>query len=105
MSKVEAIGDKILAEMIDRPQDFKQRKSGIIIAEKDGTTAAIRNRWFKIHAVGPDVEFEINEGQYVLVEHGRWSNGMKVSDDLKLYLLDNKDCLAVSDEQPDLTDL
>lgn len=104
MSKVEAIGDKILAEMIDRPENFKQRKSGIIIAEKDGTTAAIRNRWFKIYAVGPEVDF-VKEGEYVLVEHGRWSNGMKVNDDLKLYLLDNKDCLAVSDEEPDLLDL
>lgn len=105
MSQVQAIGDKILAEMIDRPENFKQRKSGIIIQEKDGTANAIRNRWFKIHAVGPDVNFEINPGEYVLVEHGRWSNGMKVSNDLKLYLLDNKDCLAVSDEEPDLADL
>lgn len=104
MSKVQAIGDKILAEMIDKPENFKQTRSGIYIAEKDGTTSAIRNRWFKIHAVGPDVDF-VSEDQYVLVEHGRWSAGMKVSDDLKLYLLDNKDCLAVSDEEPDLTDI
>ena len=104
MSKVEAIGDKILAEMIDKPADYKQTKSGIFIQEKDGTANAIRNRWFKIYAVGPEIDF-VKEGEYVLVEHGRWSVGMKVNDDLKLYLLDNKDCLAVSDEEPDLTDL
>jgi len=105
MNTVEAIGERILAEMIDTPENYKQTKSGILISDKDGTADAIRNRWFKVHSVGPDVEFDIRPEQYVYVEHGRWSNGMKVSDDLKLYLLDNKDCLAVSDEEPDLTDL
>lgn len=105
MSAVEAIGDKILAEMIDRPENYKQTKSGILISDKDGTTEAVRPRWFKVHSVGPDIDFELLAGQYVYVDHGRWSSGMKVTDDLKLYLLDNKDCLAVSDEEPDLTDL
>lgn len=105
MSTVEAIGDRILAEMIDKPSNYKQTKSGIFIADKDGDASGVRPRWFKIHSVGPDVNFEINPGQYVYVEHGRWSNGMKVNDDLKLYLLDNKDLWLVSDEEPDLTEV
>lgn len=102
MSKVQAIGDKILAEMIDKPENLKKTKSGIFISEKDGTADAIKPRWFKIHAVGPEVDF-VTEGQYVFVEHGRWSAGMKVDDETKLYLLDNKDLWLVSDEEPDLT--
>ena len=96
---VRAMRDKILAEMVDKPGEEKTTAGGIIITEKDGTENAIRPRWFKVYSVGNEIDW-ITKGKYVLVDHGRWSNGMKVSDDLKLYLLDNKDCLAASDDNP-----
>ena len=53
----------------------------------------------KDYKLGDDIDW-LTEGAYVLVDHGRWSNGMNVDNDLKVYLLDNKDCLMVSDSNP-----
>lgn len=99
MTKLRAMREKILAEMVDKPEGFKKTKSGIFINDKDATTDAIRPRWFKVYSVGEGIDW-IKEGQYVWVAHGRWSNGVKIDDDLKLYLLDNEECLMVSDENP-----
>lgn len=96
---IKAFGNRILAEMIDSPDGFKKTASGLLINDKDMTTEAVRPRWFKIYATGPDVTF-VSEGQYVMVAHGRWSPGVKISEDLKIYLLDNEECLMVSDENP-----
>ncbi len=96
---VRATRKKILAEMIDKLGEEKTTAGGIIIKDNDMSESSVRPRWFKVYSVGDDIDW-ITEGKYVLVDHGRWSNGMKVSDDLKLYLLDNKDCLATVDDNP-----
>ena len=98
MTKVKAFGDRILALMVDKPTGFKKTKSGLLLADKDMDDSSIRPRWFKIYSTGPDIDW-VSEGQYVLVAHGRWSNGITYGDsDEKIYLLDNKELLAVSDE-------
>ena len=97
--KVKAMRNKILAEMIDDPGEETTTAGGIILLEKDGTENAVRPRWFQVYSVGDDIDW-LTEGAYVLVDHGRWSNGIKVDEELKIYLLDNKDCLMVSEENP-----
>ena len=95
---IRAMRDKILAEMVDKPGE-KKTAGGIIITENDGQENAVRPRWFKVYSVGNEIDW-ITKGKYVLVDHGRWSTGMQVDDDLKLYLLDNKDCLATTEIDP-----
>ena len=97
MRTIRAMKNKILAEMIDKPGSEKTTAGGIIITEKDATEGAVRPRWFKVYSVGEEIDW-IAKGKYVLVDHGRWSNGMKIDADLKVYLLDNKDCLMVSEK-------
>ena len=99
MPEVTALPNKILAEMIDKPGLYRTTKSGILMADKDNDVSGIRPRWFRVHSVGEGIDW-INENQYVYVEHGRWSQGLKIDEELKLHLLDNKDCLMVSDENP-----
>ena len=99
MTKVKAMRNKILAEMIDDPGEEITTAGGIILLSKDGTEQAVRPRWFKVYSLGEDIDW-LTEGAYVLVDHGRWSNGIKVDEELKVYLLDNKDCLIVSEENP-----
>lgn len=96
---VKALPNKILAEMIDRPDGYKKTKTGIFLNDQDATTDAIRPRWFKVYSVGEEIDW-IKKDQYVYVAHGRWSNGVKINDNLKLYLLDNDECLAVQDVNP-----
>lgn len=101
--KVKAFGDRILAIMAEKPAGYKKSKSGLLIADKDMDASGIKNRWFEVYAVGEEIDW-VKPGQYLLVAHGRWSNGIKAFDDSdeKLYLLDNKECLMISDERPDM---
>lgn len=99
MKDIKALPGKVLGEMIDRPGLTRKLASGLLVADKDGDTSGIRPRWFRVYSVGEGIDW-IQEGQYVYVAHGRWSNGVKLSNDVKIYLLDNDECLAVQDENP-----
>lgn len=87
---------------------FKERKlsSGIVLLNDDGKTAGIRPRWAKVYAVGPEQK-EIQVGQWIFVEHGRWSRGIEVevdSEQLTLRRVDPKSIIFVSDEEPNEDD-
>ena len=97
--KVKAFGDRILAEMIDKPDGYKKTASGLFLADKDATTEAIKPRWFKVTSIGERVDF-VNEGQYVLVAHGRWSQGVSVDSETTVWLLDNDEILGTSETNP-----
>jgi hypothetical protein len=84
---------------------FKERKlsSGIVLLNDDGKTSGIRPRWAKVYAVGPE-QTEIQVGQWIFVEHGRWSRGIEVEvndEQLTLRRVDPKSIIFVSDEEPD----
>jgi len=87
---------------------FKERKlsSGIVLLNDDGKTSGIRPRWAKVYAVGPE-QTEIQVGQWIFVEHGRWSRGIEVEVDneqLTLRRVDPKSIIFVSDEEPNEDD-
>jgi hypothetical protein len=87
---------------------FKERKlsSGIVLLNDDGKTTGIRPRWAKVYAVGPE-QTEIQVGQWIFVEHGRWSRGIEVevdSEQLTLRRVDPKSIIFVSDQEPDQDD-
>lgn len=58
----------------------QKTKSGIIIRDDDGTTRGIYPRWGKVYAKGHENNEDYNVGDWVLVEHGRWTRGMSVDD-------------------------
>jgi hypothetical protein len=87
---------------------FNERKlsSGIVLLNDDGKTSGIRPRWAQVYAVGPEQK-EIQVGQWIFVEHGRWSRGIEVEVDhkqLTLRRVDPKSIIFVSDEEPDEDD-
>lgn len=82
--------------------NFKERvtSSGIIIQSTDGKLEGIHARWGRVYAVGKDQK-DVQEGQYILVKHGRWTRGTLVEDsqgERTLRRVDNDDILLVSDE-------
>lgn len=99
MSEVKALPNKVLAEMVDKPDLIRKSAGGVYMPDKDNDVSGIRPRWFRVHSVGEGIDW-IKEDQYVFVDHGRWSQGLEVTRDLRLHLLDNNDCLLVSDENP-----
>ncbi len=91
-----------------RDMSFEGRTlaSGIIMLGDDGKTDGIRPRWAKVYAVGPEQQ-DVTVGQWILIEHGRWSRGIEVEIDGETFTLRrvDPDCIMfVSDQKPDNID-
>ncbi len=90
--------------VIVKDMDFSGRtlSSGIVLLGDDGKTDGIRPRWARVYAVGPE-QTEVQIGQWVLVEHGRWTRGVEVEidgEELTLRRADPDCILMVSDTEP-----
>ena len=102
--KIKAIKDHVIVSSMY----FGERKTsgGIILRDDNGTTQGIRARWAKVYKTGPEQEF-VKEGQWILVEHGRWTRKVVINDgenEVEIQRVDNEGILAVSDEAPDPND-
>ena len=62
--------------------NFEERLStgGIIIMTDNGKSTGIRPRWGRVYAVGPDQQ-DIKIGDWICVEHGRWTRGLDIEDE------------------------
>jgi hypothetical protein len=105
--KLRAIRDNILCT--DGDFGDKVTASGLIVKSTIGKSEGIVPRWFRVFEVGPEIDW-IQPGQWVYVEYGRWTDGMTVQDERfdtaenksKIWKVDPKGCLLVSDTEPDL---
>lgn len=89
--------------------NFGQRtlSSGIIMLGDDAKTDGIRPRWAKVYAVGPDQK-DVVPGQWILIEHGRWTRGILVEIDnieFTIRRVDPSNILLVSNEEPSADDV
>lgn len=77
---------------------------GIWLPNTDGKSADKRPHWAKVHTIGPDVT-GIQPGQWVLIEHLRWSRATTIfinGVETHLWQIDwPKAAIAVSDELPE----
>jgi co-chaperonin GroES (HSP10) len=92
--------------VIVRDMNFEGRKlsSGIVLLNDDGKTDGIRPRWAKVYAVGPE-QTDISVDQWILIEHGRWTRGLKVEIDNEEFVIRRVDpacIIGVQDEEPDV---
>jgi co-chaperonin GroES (HSP10) len=88
--------------------DFAGRKlsSGVILLDDDGKSEGIRPRWGRVYAVGPE-QTDVTVGQWILLEHGRWSRGLKIEVNQEEFVIrraDPKAIIFVTDEKPDDAD-
>lgn len=95
--------------VIVREMNFGSRtlSSGIIMLGDDGKTDGIRPRWCKVYAIGPDQK-DVVPGQWVLVEHGRWTRGIELEIDGEKFTarrIDTAAMLMVSNEEPEHDDI
>lgn len=102
--KIKAIHD----DVIICDMDFGEIKtsSGIILRSDDGKSHGVKPRWGKIYKVGPE-QIDLKEGQWILIEHGRWTRKIKINDgesEKEIQKVDVDAILAVSDEAPDAKD-
>ena len=81
---------------------------GIIIRDDNAKSRGVRPRWARVYAIGDGV-VDLNVGDWVLMEHGRWSRSMDFNDDMAnhseeyvVHLADYPNgVLVVSDTKPE----
>ena len=81
----------------------RKTKGGIILRNDDGQEHGIRPRWAQVYRVGKDIDW-LKQDEWCLIEHGRWSEGIKVdtgSEVIELRLADPECILGTSDTQPE----
>lgn len=100
VKRVRALHDDVL--VYDMFFGEQTTSSGIVIGNDDGTTRGIYPRWAKVYKVGPEQK-DVREGQWILIEHGRWTRKIKIDDgesEKEIQKVETKSILAVSDERP-----
>ena len=100
---LKAIGNRVL--VTDMHFGEQKTASGLIIKSDDGQTRGIYPRWAKVYDKGPDNKDEYKVGDWILIEHGRWTRAMKVETDdngeIEVRMVETESVLAYSDEKPD----
>jgi co-chaperonin GroES (HSP10) len=99
--RIVPIRDNVL--VTDMDFDARTTKTGIYLLNDDGKTEGIRPRWGRVWAVGEEQK-EFTIGQWLLIEHGRWTRGITIENDdgeeTVIRRIDNDCVLAVADERP-----
>lgn len=100
IKKLHAIKDHVIVT----DMHFGERKlsNGIILLNDDEKSDGIRPRWGRVYAVGPE-QTDVQEGQWVLIEHGRWTRGLTVDIEGQEFVIrraDPKCIIFVSDSEP-----
>jgi len=99
--ELRAIQDRIIVEELKTGETVT--KTGIVIPDDDAKERGIRPRWGKVYRTGP-LQNEVEPGQWVLVEHGRWTRGLRIrtvsGEEKTVRMVDPEEILLTSDERP-----
>lgn len=97
-----AIGNRVL--VTDMHFGEQVTKGGIILGNDDGKTRGIYPRWAKVYSKGPQNKDDYNVGDWILIEHGRWTRGLKLDaedGELEVRMVETESILAYSNEKPE----
>jgi len=78
-------------------------KSGLILTGDNGTSRGIYPRWCRVHAKGPENTDDYSVGDWILVEHGRWTRGIDVDEgegENTLRMVEAESIMGWSKEKP-----
>lgn len=100
--ELETIHDNVLVTNMNFAEQVTA--GGIIVGSDNGKTEGIKPRWGKVYKIGPD-QHDIQIGDWILVEHGRWTRGVEIQDKdtnqpITVRRVETKSILAVSDHLP-----
>lgn len=100
--KIKAIrGDVLVHKM-----HFGETKTagGIIIQSDDAKAHGVKPRWAQVYAKGHENNDPYNIGDWILIEHGRWTRKIKVqnehNEEIELQKVETDSILAWQDEEP-----
>jgi len=96
-----AIGNRVLVS--DMHFGDQTTSSGIIIKSDDGKAHGVYARWGKVFDKGPKNKDPYKIGDWILVEHGRWTRGFNIevgNEEKEIRMVEAESVLAMSDEKP-----
>jgi co-chaperonin GroES (HSP10) len=98
--KIRALHDDVIV----KDMDFGEMVTagGIVIQSDNAKVHGIKPRWGQVYKVGPE-QTDVKEGQWILIEHGRWTRKIKIDDGegpKEIQKVEVKSILAVADEKP-----
>ena len=102
--KIKPLKDKVFVSNMEF--GMERTTSGLYIPSADGKTQGIMPRWGQVWAIG-DEQTDVSIGDWVCVEHGRWTRGVKIEDHSGIHTIrkiDPNDILLISDEVVDTDD-
>jgi co-chaperonin GroES (HSP10) len=82
----------------------QKTRGGLIIKDDDGTTRGIYPRWGKVHRKGPENKEDYDVGDWILVEHGRWTRAFDVDEGQgtkELRMIETSSILGWSSTKPE----
>lgn len=98
--QLKALNDSVIVG--DMVFDERLSQGGIVLLNDNGKGTGIRPRWGRVYAVGPDQK-SVRVGEWICVEHGRWTRGLEIEDESgkqTLRRVDPKDIMMSADELP-----
>ena len=104
-SKIKGTIVPIRDNVLVSKMNFAERKTagGIVLPSDDGKSEGVRHRWCQVWATGPEQK-DVKVGDWILMEHGRWTRGLTVEDDngedIVIRRIDTTAILMVTDEEP-----
>lgn len=102
--EIKPLRDSVI--VTDMSFEGRQLASGIVLLGDDGRADGIRPRWARVYAIGPE-QHDVCVGQWVLVEHGRWSRGLKIvrdGEEIIIRRADPEAIMFVSNSEPENID-
>jgi co-chaperonin GroES (HSP10) len=97
--------DTIHDNVLITDMNFEEQVStgGIIVKSDNGKTEGIKPRWGRVFKIGPE-QTDVKVGDWVLIEHGRWTRGVQLEDDIgkvvTIRRVETKSIIAISDHLP-----
>lgn len=103
--KIRALNKDVIVSGMDFGE--LQLKSGIVLRSDNGQSHGVKPRWAQVYKIGPN-QIDVKEGQWILIEHGRWTRKMTIDDGegiREIQKIDTDAIMAVSDEPPSADDI
>ena len=100
--KLTPIGNRVIVSNMHFGE--QKTRGGLIIRSDDGETRGIYPRWAQVHAKGPENDDSYEIGDWILIEHGRWTRGIDIDEgngEIQLRMVEAESVLMVSDKKPD----
>jgi co-chaperonin GroES (HSP10) len=100
--KITPLGNKVFVNNMNFGE--QTTAGGIVLMSDDSKDHGIHPRWAQVWAVGKDHAEEFGVGDWILIEHGRWTRGIPYEyedgTETTIRMVENKSIIMWDTEQP-----